>query len=95
MKKIFEKIRQYKHQLISFLMVRAFLLSTKKRQHYLIMKNASMYVGLQNLAKKYDNIGDTRSSMFISSESYEYLGNFCLYCKAKGLDYKKTLEMYM
>jgi len=90
MKKIVEKLRQGKQ----WLMVRAFLLSSKKRQHYLIMKNASMFLGLQNLAKKYDNDGDVRTAMEISSESYDYLGNFALYCNAKGLDQVKWLKMY-
>lgn len=94
MKKIVEKIRQGKQWLISFVMVRTFLLSGRKRQNYLIMKNASMFLGLQNLAKKYDNDGDTRTAMLISSESYDYLGNFALYCNAKGLDQVKWLKMY-
>jgi hypothetical protein len=58
------------------------------------MKNASMFLGLQNLVKKYDNDGDTRTAMVISSESYEYLGNFALYCNAKELDQVKWLKMY-
>lgn len=94
MKKIVEKIRQGKQWLISFVMVRTFLLSSRKRQNYLIMKNASMFLGLQNLAKKYDNDGDTRTAMLISSESYDYLGNFALYCNVKGLDQVKWLKMY-
>ena len=94
MKKIFENLRQVKQWIISFLMVRIFLLSSKKRQNYLIMKNASMFLGLQNLANKYDNDGDTRTAMYISSESYDYLGNFALYCNAKGLDQVKCLKNY-
>jgi hypothetical protein len=94
MEKIVEKIRQGKQWLISFVMVRTFLLSSKKRQNYLIMKNASMFLGLQNLAKKYDNDGDVRTAMLISSESYDYLGNFALYCNVKGLDQVKWLKMY-
>lgn len=94
MKKIFENLRQVKQWIISFVMVRIFLLSSKKRQNYLIMKNASMFLGLQNLAKKYDDDGDTRTAMYISGESYDYLGNFALYCNAKGLDQVKWLKMY-
>lgn len=94
MKKIVEKIRQGKQWFISFVMVRTFLLSSRKRQNYLIMKNASMFLGLQNLAKKYDNDGDTRTAMLISSESYDYLNNFALYCNTKGLDQVKWLKMY-
>jgi len=94
MKKIVEKLRQGRQWLISFVMVRTFLLSSQKRQNYLIMKNASMFLGLQNLAKKYDNDGDTRTAMLISSESYDYLGKFAMYCNAKGLDQVKWLEMY-
>ena len=94
MKKIVEKIRQGKQWLVSFVMVRTFLLSSRKRQNYLIMKNASMFLGLQNLAKKYDNQGDLRTAMEISAESYDYLGNFALYCNAKRLDQVKWLKMY-
>lgn len=94
MKKIVEKIRQGKQWLISFVMVRTFLLSSRKRQNYLIMKNASMFLGLQNLAKKYDNDGDTRTAMLISSESYDYLGKFALYCNAKGIDQIERLHQY-
>jgi hypothetical protein len=94
MKKIIENLKQGKQWLISFIMVRIFLLSSKKRQNYLIMKNASMFLGLQNLAKKYDNDGDLRTAMYISSESYDYLVNFALYCNAKGLDQMKWLKMY-
>ena len=94
MKKVFEKLRQGKQWLMSFVMVRTFLLSSRKRQNYLIARNASMFLGLQNLAKKYDNDGDVRTAMFISSESYYYLGNFALYCNAKGIDQVKELEQY-
>ena len=94
MKKIVEKIRQGKQWFISFVMVRTFLLSSRKRQNYLIMKNASMFLGLQNLAKKYDNQGDLRTAMEISSESYKYLGNFALYCDAKGIDQVERLHQY-
>lgn len=94
MKKIVEKIRQGKQRLISFVMVCTFLLSSRKRQNYLIMKNASMFLGLQNLAKKYNNQGDLRTAMEIRVESYDYLGNLALYCNAKGLDQVKWLKMY-
>ena len=94
MKKIFEKLRQGKQWLISFVMVRTFLLSSSKRQNYLIEKNACMFLGLQNLAKKYDNDGDLRTAMDISSESYMYLGNFALYCDAKGIDQVERLRQY-
>lgn len=53
-----------------------------------------MFLGLQNLAKKYDNDGDVRTAMLISSESYEYLGNFALYCNAKGIDQVEMLHQY-
>ena len=94
MKKIVEKLRQSKQWLISFVMVRTFLLSSRKRQNYLIMKNASMFLGLQNLAKKYDNDGDLRTAMNISSKSYQYLSNFALYCDAKGIDQIERLHLY-
>lgn len=94
MKKIVEKSRQGKQWLISFIMVRIFLLSSRKRQNYLIAKNASMFLGLQNLAKKYDNDGDMKTAMLISDKSHDYLGKFALYCNAKGLDQIKWLKMY-
>lgn len=94
MKKIVEKLRQGKQWFISFVMVRTFLLSSRKRQNYLIMKNASMFLGLQNFAKKYDNDGDTGTAMLISSASYDYLCNFAMYCDAKGLDQVKLMKMY-
>ena len=94
MKKVFEKLRQCKQRFISFVMVRTFLLSSQKRQNYLIEKNACMFLGLQNLAKKYDNDGDLRTAMNISSESYKYLGNFALYCDAKGIDQVERLRQY-
>ncbi len=94
MKKIVEKLRQGKQWIISFVMMRTFLLSSRKRQNYLIMKNASMFLGLQNLAKKYSNDGDMRTAMYISGESYDYLGNFALYCNASGIDQVKELKQY-
>jgi hypothetical protein len=94
MKKMTEKLKQGEQWIISFVMVRTFLLSSRKRQNYLIMKNASMFLGLQNLAKKYDNEGDLRTAMEISAESYDYLGNFALYCNAKGIDQVKRLKLY-
>ena len=54
-----------------------------------------MFLGLQNLAKKHDNNGDVRTAMLISSESYDYLGKFALYCNAKGLDQEKWLKMFI
>jgi len=53
-----------------------------------------MFLGLQNVAKHWDNLGDVRSSMDISIESYKYLGNFALYCDAKGVDQLKRLRLY-
>lgn len=94
MKKVVEKIRQGKQWLITFVMVRTFLLSSRKRQNYLIMKNASMFLGLQNLAKKYDNDGDVRTAMIISGKSYDYLVKFALYCNARGIDQVKELKKY-
>ena len=94
MKKLVEKIRQGKQWLISFVMVRTFLFSSEKRQNYLIEKNACMFLGLQNLANKYDNDGDLRTAMNISSESYKYLANFVLYCDSKGIDQIERLHQY-
>jgi hypothetical protein len=92
--KILNKLVEFKQWIIRIVMVRTFLLSSEKRQNYLIAKNASMFLGLQNVAKHWDNLGDVRSSMDISSESYKYLGNFALYCNAKGIDQVKRLKLY-
>jgi hypothetical protein len=94
MKKTLEFLIEIKQRVISFVKVQIFLLSTEKRQHYLIMKNASMFLGMQNFAKKYNNDGDLRSSILIRSEHYDYLDDFMLYCDAKGLDTVKWLEMF-
>ncbi len=87
-------LRQFKQWILSFVMVRVFLLSSKSRQDYLISKNASLFFGLQNVAKHWDNLGDTVSAMTISSESYKYLGNFALYCDALNIDQVKRLKLY-
>lgn len=94
MKQILSKLKDIKIYLIQLVMEYSFLLSSEKRQNYLIEKNACMFLELQNLAKKYDNDGDTRTAMLISSESYDYLSNFVLYCNAKGIDQIKTLKLY-
>ena len=92
--KILNKLAECKQWIIRIVMMRTFLLSSRKRQNYLIEKNACMFLGLQNLAKKYDNDGDLRTAMIVSSESYKYLGNFALYCNAKGIDQVKRLHQY-
>jgi hypothetical protein len=92
--KILDKLAECKQWIIRIVMVRTFLLSSEKRQNYLIEKNACMFLGLQNLAKKYDNDGDTRTAMLISSDSHDYLGNFALYCNAKDIDQVKRLKLY-
>lgn len=94
MKQILSKLADSKAYFIQLIMVRIFLLSSIKRQNYLIEKNACMFLGLQNLAKKYENEGDLRTAMNISSESYQYLGNFILYCDAKGIDQIERLRQY-
>ena len=94
MKRLFSKLVDSKAYFIQLVMVRTFLLSSSKRQNYLIEKNACMFLGLQNLAKKYDNAGDLRTAMNVSSESYKYLGNFALYCDAKGIDQVELLHQY-
>ena len=92
--KIVNKLSEFKQWIIRIVVVRTFLLSSKKRQNYLITKNASMFLGLQNVAKHWDDLGDVRSSMDISSESYKYLINFALYCNTKGIDQVKRLKLY-
>ena len=92
--KILNKLAEFKQWIIRIVMVRTFLLSSEKRQNYLIGKNACMFLGLQNVAKHWDNLGDVRCSMDVSSDSYKYLGNFALYCNAKGIDQVKRLKLY-
>jgi hypothetical protein len=94
MKQLLSKLADSKAYFIQLVMVRTFLLSSRKRQNYLIEKNACMFLGLQNLAKKCDNDGDLRTAMYVSSESYKYLGNFALYCDAKGIDQVDRLRQY-
>ena len=92
--KTLKKLAEFKQWIIRIVMVRTFLLSSDKRQNYLIEKNACMFLGLQNLAKKYNNDGDTITAMLISRESYDYLGNFALYCNVKDIDQVKRLKLY-
>ena len=92
--KILNKLAECKQWSIRIVMVRTFLLSSEKRQNDLIEKNACLFLGLQNHAKKYDNDGDTRTAILISSGSHDYLGNFALYCNAKGIDQVKRLKLY-
>lgn len=94
MKQIGSILLNIKAHFIQLFMVRIFLLSSRKRQNYLIQKNACMFLGLQNLAKKYDNDGDLRTAMNVSSDSYKYLGNFAMYCDAKGIDQIERLHQY-
>lgn len=92
--KILNKLAECKQWIIRIVKVRAFLLSSEKRQNYLIGKNTCMFLGLQNVAKHWDKLGDVRYSMDISSDSYKYLGNFALYCNAKGIDQVKRMKLY-
>ncbi len=94
MDKIKSKIIKAKQWLIHFVMVRIFLISTHKRQNYLIDKHASMFLGLQNMAKKYYNDGDARTAMYISSESYEHLNWFTEYCGVLNIDQVKRMREY-
>lgn len=81
-------------KIIDFIKMRIFLLCSEKKQNYLIMKNASIFLGLQNLAKKCDDDGDVRSAMDINSESYDYLIKFANYCNAKKIDQVKTMRQF-
>jgi hypothetical protein len=94
MKYLINRLTGTKQWILSFVMVRIFLLSSETRQNYLITKNASLFLGLQNVAKHWDNLGDTVSAMEISGESYKYLRNFVLYCDALNIDQVKRLKLY-
>jgi hypothetical protein len=91
---LFSKLANGRAYLTEHAMKYVFLLCSEKKQNYLIEKNAIMFWGLQNLAKKCDDDGDVRGAMAISSESYEYLGKFALYCNAKRIDQVKQLHIY-
>jgi hypothetical protein len=71
-----------------------FKLSSEKRQHYLLLKNASIFLGYQNLASKIDDDGDIVSALSVSAESYKYLDNFIMYCEIKGIDPAKYLKLF-
>jgi hypothetical protein len=92
--RLFSKLVNGIAYLIELAIKYIFLLCSEKKQNYLIEKNAIMFWGLQNLAKKCDDDGDVRGAMAISSESYEYLGKFALYCNAKEIDQVKRLHIY-
>lgn len=95
MNEYYEKFLDGKRSIINVITISLFLICTKKRQNYLIEKNACMFLGLQNFAKKFDNDGDLRTSMHISGNSYKYLGNFAMYCDAKGIDQVTRLKLYV
>jgi len=95
MNKYFEKFLELNRTIMDYLNLCGFYLCTKKRQNYLIEKNACMFLGLQKFAKKFDNDGDLRTSMHISGKSYRYLGNFAMYCDAKKIDQVTRLGLYV
>ena len=74
--------------------VRTFLWCSEKRQNFLIAKNASIFLGLQNEAKKWDDLGCVVDAMEISSRSYKYLGRFADYCELKKVDLGQRLKQY-
>lgn len=95
MNKVKSKLIEAKQWFIHFVMVRIFLISTHKRQNYLIDKHASMFLGLQNIAKKHDNNGDIRTAMYISSKSYEHLNWFTEYCRVLNIDQVKRMRQFL
>lgn len=95
MNKYYEKFLESNRTIMDYLNLYSFYLCTKKRQNYLIEKNACMFLGLQKFAKKFDNDGDLRTSMYISGKSYKYLCNFAMYCDAKKIDQVTRLGLYV
>lgn len=91
MKKIISKSENLK----DFFKIIIFLLSSKKRQQYLIEKNACMFLGLHNLAKNYDDMGDDANFFRAGIESLKYLSRLDVYCDLKNMDREKTLKMYV
>lgn len=80
----------FKYDIVKFL----FLFNSDKRQNCLIDKNAIKFLTLQNDAKKYDYIGDVKTSLYLSSKSYKYLVYFTIYCEIKNIDQVKRLKTY-
>ena len=95
MKQLISKLEESKLRLIELIKVQIFLCSSKKKQNYLLEKNACMFLGLQNLAKKYDDDGDVCGAMNVSSESFKYLLNFILFSEAKGIDHFEKIKQYV
>lgn len=94
LKNIINFIKLNTYMIKEYVISKYFLSCGYKRQDFLIMKNASMFIALQNLAKKHSDNGDLVSSMDISGESYKYLCRFALYCDLKKLNQIDVLNMY-
>lgn len=94
MNKIKSKIIDAKQWLMHFVMVRFFRWSSKQRQQRLLCKHAGMFLAYNNLAKKYDDLGDLRTAMDINSDAYHHLGWFAAYCTELDIDQVKLLKEY-
>jgi hypothetical protein len=69
-----------------------FKFSKLEKKKEFIYEEGEKFLKLQNMAKKYDVIGDLRSSMYISEKSYNHLGLFTTYCNILGLNQVSELE---
>lgn len=94
MNKIKSKIIEAKQWLIRFAMVRFFRWSSKQRKQRLLCKHAGMFLAYNNLAKKYDDLGDLRTAMDINSDAYHHLDWFATYCIELDIDQVKLLKDY-
>lgn len=71
-----------------------FKMSPTNRQYFLISKNACLFIGLQNMAKKWSDDGDEIAATDLVSDSIKYLNNFTLYCNIKNIDPITHIKMY-
>lgn len=94
MRKLYWKYVDIKILINNLITSQTFKLCSNKRKFYLLDKNGCLFVGLQNKAKKYDDMGDLVTSLMISGDSYKYLNNFITYCDIMEIDPVKKLKNY-
>ncbi len=82
------------YKLILFLKLLIFKSYSKRIQLKLIDKHACMFLGLQRLAKKYQDEGDDIVSFDISTRSYEHLNLYSEYCSLLNIDGSVLLQQY-
>jgi len=73
---------------------RIFLLRSKKNQDRILDKRIREFWRLQNLGKRYSDIGDTRESMYCNAQSYYELTWFVVYCDVLGISQIEKIREY-